>query len=112
MEFRRHLLRLYALTAFLVIVVNESLLAADAPLGMRVAILSVLTVALHYRFEIMLRLTSPSLEDGHGRSSYRLRVSSRNTSCKSACSVRTSRMWMPASRTAASTVSAGIWEEL
>ena len=38
----------------------------------------------------------------------RLRVRSRNTSCKSACSVRTSRIAIPAARTASSTASAGV----
>ncbi|QGX99936.1 hypothetical protein EI983_17345 [Roseovarius faecimaris] len=66
LPFRHHLLRLYALTVFLVIVVNESLLIAHVPLGARVAILSVLPVVLHYLFEIMLRLTCPPLEDGPG----------------------------------------------
>lgn len=62
-EFRRHLLKLYAFVAILVIVANESLLAVDAPLGSRVAVLSLLPVALHYFFEIALRLTCPRLDD-------------------------------------------------
>ncbi|MDQ2091999.1 hypothetical protein [Marimonas arenosa] len=59
---RRHLLKLYALVAFLVIVVNETLLAMTAPLGARVAVLALLPIALHIFYEIVLRLTLP-LED-------------------------------------------------
>ena len=59
--FRRHLLKLYALVAILIIVTNESLLAVDAPLGTRVAVLSLLPMALHYFFETTLRLTCPPL---------------------------------------------------
>lgn len=61
--FRRHLLKLYALVAILVIATNEILLAVDAPLSSRVATLSLLPVALHYFFEITLRLTCPPLDE-------------------------------------------------
>lgn len=63
MSFRHHLLMLYALVAIMVIAVNETLLVLDAPLSTRVATLSLLPVALHYFFEITLRLTCPPLED-------------------------------------------------
>ncbi|WP_137703001.1 hypothetical protein [Marimonas lutisalis] len=61
--FRRHLLKLYALVAFLVIVVNETLLAMAAPLAARVAVLARLPIALHVFFETALRLTAPLGED-------------------------------------------------
>lgn len=61
--FRRHLLKLYALVAILIIVTNESLLAVDAPLGTRVAVLSLLPMALHYFFETTLRLTCPPFDE-------------------------------------------------
>ena len=56
---RKHLLRLYALTGFLVIAVNESLIAMAAPLGARVVALSLLPLVLHVFYEIALRLTWP-----------------------------------------------------
>jgi len=62
-DFRRHLLKLYALVAILIIATNESLLAVDAPLGSRVAALSLLPIILHYFFEITFRLTCPSLDN-------------------------------------------------
>lgn len=61
--FRRHILKLYALVAILVIVTNESLLIVDAPLGARVAALSLLPIVLHYFFEITLRLTCPPINE-------------------------------------------------
>lgn len=63
LDFRRHLLMLYALVAILVIVVNETLLALDTPLSTRVVTLSLLPVALHYFFAITLDLTHPPLDD-------------------------------------------------
>lgn len=64
LEFRRHLLKLYALVAILVLAVNETLLATDAPLSVRVVTLSLLPVILHYVFVITLRLTCPPLDEG------------------------------------------------
>lgn len=61
--FRRHLLKLYALVAILIIVTNESLMAVDAPLGTRVVVLTLLPMALHYFFEITLLLTCPPVDE-------------------------------------------------
>lgn len=61
--FRRHLLRLYVLVAMLVLGINETLLAIDAPLGARVATFALMPVVLHYLFAIMLRLTCPPLDE-------------------------------------------------
>jgi hypothetical protein len=61
--FRRHLLRLYALTAIVAIAINEALIVADTALSVRVATLALLPVGLHYFFQIVLRLTCPLLED-------------------------------------------------
>lgn len=63
LEFRYHLLRLYALTALLVLVVNEILLAAGTTLQMRVIVFSMLPIVLFYLFEIMLRLTAPLTDE-------------------------------------------------
>ena len=63
LEFRYHLLRLYTLTAVLVLVVNESLLAAGTTLQMRVVVFSALPIVLFYMFEIMLRLTAPLTDE-------------------------------------------------
>ena len=63
LDFRRHLLMLYALVAILVVVTNETLLALDTPLSTRVVTLSLLPVALHYFFVITLDLTHPPLDD-------------------------------------------------
>ncbi|QJF50416.1 hypothetical protein [Roseobacter ponti] len=63
MSFRRHLLMLYALVAIMVIAVNETLVVLDTPLNTRVVALSLLPLALHYFFEIALRLSCPPLED-------------------------------------------------
>ena len=60
---RRHILKLHALVAVLVIVVNEILLAMAAPLGARVATLALLPVGLHVLFEIALFLTLPLDDD-------------------------------------------------
>ncbi len=62
-EFRRHLLRLYALAAILVIAVNESLLVTGASLNLTVAILSLMPLILHYIFQMVFLLTSPPLGD-------------------------------------------------
>jgi E3 ubiquitin-protein ligase DOA10 len=50
LELRRHLLKLYALVAILVIVVNEALLLVDAPLNARVTTFALLPIALHFLF--------------------------------------------------------------
>jgi hypothetical protein len=63
LAFRQHLLRLYILIAMLVLGINETLLAIDAPLGARVATFALMPVVLHYMFEIMLRLTCPPLDE-------------------------------------------------
>ena len=63
LEFRYHLLRLYGITALMVLVVNESLLTTGAPLQMRVVVFSVLPIVLFYLFEIMLRLTAPLTDE-------------------------------------------------
>ncbi|MEM6577041.1 MAG: hypothetical protein AAF678_00995 [Pseudomonadota bacterium] len=57
--FRTHLLKLYALMAFVLLVINEALIAAQAPLHVRVITLSLSPIALHYLFEILFRLTCP-----------------------------------------------------
>ncbi len=62
-EFRRRLLRLYALAAALVIVVNESLLVTGASLNLTVAILSLMPLLLHYVFQMVFLLTAPPLGD-------------------------------------------------
>ena len=66
LEFRRHLLRLYALVAILVVVTNEALLALNTTLSARVVTLSLLPLALHYFFAITLFLTYPPLDDSDG----------------------------------------------
>ena len=58
---RRHLLKLNALIAILIIATNETLLAVEAPLNISVLTLSLLPVALHYLYQIILRLTAPPL---------------------------------------------------
>ena len=63
MHFRRHLLKLYALFAILVIAVNEALLAINAPISTRVIMLSLLPIVVHYLFTITLLLTSPHLDE-------------------------------------------------
>lgn len=64
--FRRRLLHLYAGLALLVLAVNEGLLALDAGLGTRVAILALLPVALHYLFHLALDLSFPRAGPGQG----------------------------------------------
>ncbi|MFD1158917.1 hypothetical protein [Roseovarius aestuarii] len=63
LDFRRHLLMLYALVAILAIATNETLMALDTTLGTRVVTLSILPIALHYFFVIALDLTHPPLDD-------------------------------------------------
>jgi hypothetical protein len=63
LELRRHLLKLYALVAILVILVNEALLLVDAPLNARVTTFALLPIALHFLFSITLLLTAPILDD-------------------------------------------------
>jgi hypothetical protein len=55
------LLKLNALIAILIIATNETLLAVEAPLNSSVLTLSLLPVALHYLYQIILRLTAPPL---------------------------------------------------
>ena len=59
--FRRHLLKLNTLVAILIIATNETLLAIEAPLNISVLTLSLLPVALHYLYQVTLRLTAPPL---------------------------------------------------
>lgn len=60
--FRTHLLKLYALVALSVLVVNEALVLAQMPLHIRVVTLSLMPIILHYISEIVLRLTCPVLD--------------------------------------------------
>lgn len=61
---RTHLLKLYALVAFLLLAVNEALIVAQTPLHVRVITLSLVPIALHYLFHILLRMTCPRLDEG------------------------------------------------
>ena len=61
--FRRHYLKLGALTTFLVLVVNEALVALNLDLSVRVATLALLPIALHYFFDIAMRLTHPPIDN-------------------------------------------------
>lgn len=63
LDFRRHLLKLCAMVAILVIATNETLMSLDTTLGTRVVTLSKLPIALHYFFAITLLLTHPPLAD-------------------------------------------------
>ena len=65
--FRIHLLKLYVLVPILFIATNETLVAIDATLSARVAVLSLLPIALHYFFEIAIRLICPSFEDSENQ---------------------------------------------
>ena len=62
MVFQLHLFKLNAVVAILALAINESLLAAQPPISTRVAVLSVLPIALHYFYHIALRLTCPPLD--------------------------------------------------
>ncbi|WP_458877657.1 hypothetical protein [Arenibacterium sp. CAU 1754] len=59
MVVRRHLLKLYALVAFTLLVLNESLIAAHVPLDGRIVMLALAPLALHVFYEIVLVLTLP-----------------------------------------------------
>lgn len=63
LDFRRHLLVLFALAAILVIATNETLIALDTTLSTRVVTLSILPMALHCFFWIALQLTHPPLDE-------------------------------------------------
>lgn len=60
---RKHYLKLRALMAFLVLVVNETLMLIDAPLASRVAVLALLPMAIHVLFQVALILTTPLDDD-------------------------------------------------
>ncbi|WP_170764783.1 hypothetical protein [Ruegeria lacuscaerulensis] len=61
--FRKNILKLQAFVAFLALVVNETLVKIEAPLGARIAAFSLLPIFLYYFFAIALRLTYPPLEE-------------------------------------------------
>lgn len=63
LAFRMHILKLRALTIFLILIVNELLVITQTELNTRVAIFAVLPVCLHYFFAIVLRLTHPPFND-------------------------------------------------
>lgn len=58
------ILKLFALVAFLMLVVNEALIAAQTALHVRVITLSLAPIALHFLFHILLRMTCPRLDEG------------------------------------------------
>ena len=62
-EFRRHLIKLNTLVAFLILAINETLLVTNTPLGTRVVILSLLPVVFHYFYHVILRLTFSPIDD-------------------------------------------------
>lgn len=57
LAFRIHYAQLSVLVVILAIVINETLIMIDAPLGARVGVMSVMQVTLFYTFHIVLRLT-------------------------------------------------------
>ncbi|WP_317625105.1 hypothetical protein [Rhodalgimonas zhirmunskyi] len=61
MAARRHMLRLFAFVAFVILTVNEGLILFAVPLAGRVAVLALLPILLNFAFLHMLRLTRSHL---------------------------------------------------
>jgi len=61
--FRTHLLKLYGLISILLLIVNEALVAAQSVFHIRVIVLSLAPIVLHYVFYVLLRATCPRLDE-------------------------------------------------
>lgn len=61
--FRTHLLKLYALMSVLVLAINETLVATETAFHIRVVVLSIAPICLHYTFYVLLRQTCPRLDE-------------------------------------------------
>ncbi len=61
--FRENVMKLQAFVAFLALIVNETLVKIEAPLGARIATFSLLPIFLFYFYGIALRLTYPPLDE-------------------------------------------------
>lgn len=62
-EFRRHVLKVRVLLILLAIMVNESLILTDAPLGLRVSVLALMPSVLHYFYWLAILLTMPPMQE-------------------------------------------------